>query len=86
MKSAKSQPKPTVKEPIHLTGVYTYEEAEAATTYSVMTLKRAVQCGALRTIGSGSGVRLLGRDLWNWLRDGARTGRNKGIVEEERAA
>lgn len=62
--------------------VYDYETAAAYLNVSAMTIFRAVSNGRLK---GGSG-RVTGRALLRWVElHGARSGRNKGDVEAERA-
>ena len=69
-----------INEPIHLTGVYTYDDAVVLTKSSYDTICRAVLSGHLKASGNGTYRVILGEWLLEWIKSGCLTGRNKSDV------
>jgi excisionase family DNA binding protein len=67
---------------------YTYKETAAALDVAYTTIYRAVQVGHLKADFVGSEPRLRGRAIFQWLREGGKTGRSRrNLIEDgERAA
>jgi excisionase family DNA binding protein len=75
----------SVKPEIKPMAVYTYEEAAMLLSLSYFTIRRAVEAGYLKADYVGSDPRLRGRAIFEWLREGGKTGRSKRhLIEEQK--
>lgn len=67
--------------------LYTYSQVVVLTQVSYATVKRAVEAGHLHADYIGSEPRIKGRAIFQWLRDGGKTGRSvRNLIEEKQCA